>query len=123
MHFHVTNAHRFIYPQVRDSSRSGQLLGSALLHVAAAKDGTTLFWAVDASGRPLGARWGAADPPWRLSLPLEGCETAGELVLGVSVDPWTYKQPLLASAYRWERAEFLTCCLHDFVWLCCMDEW
>jgi len=78
---------------VRDASRGGALLGSALVHVAAAKDGTTLLWACDRDGRPLATRWGGGDAPWRLALPLEDCETAGELVLGLSVDPWSYRTP------------------------------
>lgn len=84
---------------MRDSA--AQVIGSALLHVAAAKDGTTLFWACNSAGQPLACRWGNGDQPWRLTLPLEDCKTPNtELVLGASVDPWTYKQPMLTSTYR-----------------------
>lgn len=49
------------------------MVGSALLFVAAAKDGSTLFWAADPrDGAPLAKRWGGCEGPWRLQLPLEG---------------------------------------------------
>lgn len=46
-------------------------LGAAFLHVAAAKDGTTLMWAAVEGGRPVVTRWRPGDGPWRVTLPLE----------------------------------------------------
>jgi hypothetical protein len=83
---------------VRASSRSGQLLGSALLWVEAARDGTTLFWSHDRAGAPLATRWSpAAAKPWRLTLPLSPAAPAGvqglAVRLGVAVEPWVVYRP------------------------------
>ncbi|GIL93084.1 hypothetical protein Vretifemale_20508 [Volvox reticuliferus] len=47
------------------------LLGSVRLHVAAARDGSTLFWAAGLGGEPVAVRWRPSDGPWRVTLPLE----------------------------------------------------
>ncbi|GFR40402.1 hypothetical protein Agub_g954, partial [Astrephomene gubernaculifera] len=49
----------------------GELLGSVMVHVAAAKDGSTLMWAAREGGEPVVVRWRPADGPWRVTLPLE----------------------------------------------------
>jgi hypothetical protein len=59
-------------PQLRDLSAGGRRLGTALLWVSAAPDGSTLFWGHSRSGEALARRWGPSDRPWRVSLPLEG---------------------------------------------------
>ncbi|KIY97382.1 hypothetical protein MNEG_10578, partial [Monoraphidium neglectum] len=88
--------------ELRDLSAGGRRLGTALLWVSAAPDGSTLFWGHSRSGEALARRWGPSDRPWRVSLPLEG-EGVGRLAevkLGVGVEPWTYKQPLVPTSYR-----------------------
>ncbi|PNH01649.1 hypothetical protein TSOC_012445, partial [Tetrabaena socialis] len=51
----------------------GSVLGGVSVHVAAAKDGTTLFWAAREGGAPVAVRWRRvpSDGPWRVTLPLE----------------------------------------------------
>ena len=58
--------------ELRDLSNGGRVLGSALLWMAATMDGSTLFWGNDRRGEALAKRWGPADRPWRVALPLEG---------------------------------------------------
>lgn len=54
--------------QVRDAARAlgDRLLGRVMLHVAAARDGTTLMWAVGHDGGPVALRWQPAMGPWRV---------------------------------------------------------
>ncbi|GBF90558.1 hypothetical protein Rsub_03129 [Raphidocelis subcapitata] len=88
--------------ELRDLSAGGRVLGSTLLWVSASMDGSTLFWGHQRNGEALARRWGPSDRPWRVSLPFEGDAVGGvaEVRLGVSVEPWTYKQPLVPAAYR-----------------------
>lgn len=132
----------------------GTLLGSCQLWVAAARDGTTLFWSHErcvrgracalhgartacmhyataalaatssrerprlttlprtrttdtrSSGAPLATRWAPSDAPWRVTLPLEPAVPGAKglsVTLGVSVEPWVYKQPL--AGLRGHRSE------------------
>lgn len=62
--------------QVRDARRGGQVLGFVMLHVAAAKDGSTLFWTYEAGYQPVACRLGPTQPPWQVTLPLEGAPPA-----------------------------------------------
>jgi hypothetical protein len=45
------------------------------------------------AGKPLARRWWPTERPWRLTLPLETA-AGGELLLGLAVAPWLYKQPV-----------------------------
>lgn len=72
-------------PQLRDLATGGRPLGSALLWVSASMDGSTLFWANDRRGEALARRWGPADRPWRVALPLEG--VCGRLLLHAAACP------------------------------------
>ncbi|KXZ44635.1 hypothetical protein GPECTOR_64g129 [Gonium pectorale] len=49
----------------------GGVLGAVYVHVAAAKDGSSLFWAAREGGEPVAVRWRPSDGPWRVTLPLE----------------------------------------------------
>ena len=53
-------------PQVQDMARGGKVLGLALLHAAATKDGGTLFWALGKGNAPLALRWQQGLGPWRV---------------------------------------------------------
>ncbi len=55
-------------PQVRDASRSRLVLGRALIHLMATKDGCTLMWALGPYREPLALRWQPAMGPWRVRL-------------------------------------------------------
>lgn len=55
--------------QVRQSG-VGVIVGRVLVHVMAARDGSTLFWAVGQDKEPLAMRWQPAMGPWRVR---QGC--------------------------------------------------
>lgn len=58
--------------QVRESSRSGRVLGFCMLHVAASKDGCSLFWALGRNGAPLALRWQPGLGPWKVGAVMGG---------------------------------------------------
>lgn len=106
-----------------------RVVGTALLFVSAAKDGSTLFWAADPkTGAPLAKRWGGSEGPWKLQLPLE-CTAEHEaappqkhkgadgvelvdvpsisvtpqgvsICLSLSADPWAYRGGLPTAMIR-----------------------
>jgi hypothetical protein len=57
-------------PQVRDASRGGgnNVLARAVVHLMAAKDGSTMLWALGKHDEPLALRWQPAMGPWRVSV-------------------------------------------------------
>ena len=55
-------------------ARGGKVLGFALLHAAATKDGCTLFWALGKGNAPLALRWQQGLGPWRVRRGGEGAE-------------------------------------------------
>ena len=52
--------------QVQDTSRGNQVLGFAMLHMAASKDGCTLFWTLGRRAAPLAIRWQPGLGPWKV---------------------------------------------------------
>jgi hypothetical protein len=87
---------------VRDASRKRTLLGRALVHAMATKDGCTLMWALGPGNTPLALRWQPAMGPWRVHVPLEGAATPNAAItLALSADPWAYQAAQLpAAAYK-----------------------
>ncbi|GAX84227.1 hypothetical protein CEUSTIGMA_g11650.t1 [Chlamydomonas eustigma] len=83
--------------EVQDLSRRGHVLGFAMIHVAATKDGHTLFWALGKGGEPLALRWQPGLGPWRVTVPLEGCPSCprASITLQLSTDLWVCSQPYL----------------------------
>ncbi|KAG1680787.1 hypothetical protein FOA52_008120 [Chlamydomonas sp. UWO 241] len=79
--------------EVGGSSSTPRLLGFAVLHVAASKEGSTLFWAVGRNNAPVALRWQQGLGPWRVTLPLEGCPSMprASVTLQLSADPWVYQ--------------------------------
>lgn len=57
----------FALSQVRDATRSSNVLGRARVHVMATKDGSTLMWAIGKDREPVALRWQPAMGPWRVS--------------------------------------------------------
>ena len=59
----------------RSEKKTVRLIGSAMIQIAAAKDGSTVFWTCGRDGEPLAHRWFQSDKPWQVGH-AKGQETA-----------------------------------------------
>ena len=71
------------------TNERGFRVGTTQIRAAHLPDGATAFWGNTADMAPIAKRWTSGEAPWRVSLGLEGTESAAADV-ELSIDPWKY---------------------------------